>query len=164
MSLNTPGFQLPATVVLWWCKESSDFEHYLLFCWLRHQTPLFCSRLAQGGPALSTAVFPVLLWCCPASSESTVTSPPLYLSSIQMLIPLNQTRSRIHYIWKAVKINCYQTFLPQAPLPSTALPSSCWLYLGTASLKSQRALYQEARKQPSHLCLGITFPLLYLSK
>lgn len=44
----------------------------------------------------------------PPSPQSL--SPPLYLSGIQMLIPLNQTRSRIHYRCKTVKINCYQKF------------------------------------------------------
>lgn len=46
LSLDTPGFKLPETVVLWWCKEKQRLWALSPFCWLRHQTPLFRFRLA----------------------------------------------------------------------------------------------------------------------
>lgn len=152
----------------WPCPEYSGPSCVaLLLSWHRVALPwvqssflcYFGAVLVQGGPVLSTFILP-------ASSESTVTftsTLPVRYSNAYSTEP-NKVKNSLYMqssenklLSKVLSNKQKQWNGPQAHLPATALLSSCRLRLGTPSLKSQRALCQEARKQPSHLS-GQHFP------
>lgn len=123
---------------------------------------LFCVTLCCPGTG----------WLCPenscpsCSSESTVTftsTLPVRHSNAYSIDP-NKVKNSLYVqssenklLSKVPSNKQKQWNGPQTHLPATALLSSCWSCLGTPSLKSQRTLCQDARKQPSHLS-GQYFP------